>query len=169
MAKIPQSVIDVIMQESDRIIAYLDLEKIAKSPDPYHEFLRQFEEKFGKDRGLNLFHFLEGRYALLNVLYKNKGFQSKLPEKSKGSLNRKETRDFWQEEEKKGIIKKIERQRLINLGGTRFYSPRQTRFILGNQELPLKKLTERYNRQFGANKSIAAITSKRQRLLGIKK
>ena len=64
----PKSLIDTFEQESDRLIDYFNLKAISVSQNPYQEFLNQFTTIFGRDKGLNLFPYVQGRYNLLNTL-----------------------------------------------------------------------------------------------------
>ena len=94
----PKSLIDTFEQESDRLIDYFNLKAISVSQNPYQEFLNQFTTIFGRDKGLNLFPYVQGRYNLLNTLFKNEQLQKILPKKFKGPLRRSENSAFWNRE-----------------------------------------------------------------------
>ncbi len=185
--KIPKTLRDVISEEPERFISYLDIDKIAKSKNPYEEFLSQFSEAFGKRQGLNLWQYLQNRYNLLNELFKNKVIQDKIDEEFKGSLRRQEAKDFFDEYEKKVEKKQKKREKKIKktievesyqrdgktISGhsktkSHTYNQRQERFILSRKDASTRRLTSEFNRAFDTSVTHLAIRDKRLRLQGRK-
>jgi len=186
--KIPQSLNEAIDESPDRFIEYLDLDKIALSKNPYQTFLKQFQKKFGKNQGLNLWQYVVDRYKLLNELYKNEDIQEGLPDEFKGPLNKKETKQFFEDytektekqQEKREIkVKKPikvkphirEGKEIKGYDKTKSheYTDRQQRFILARKEYPVSQLSDEFNRAFGTSVTKYGIRDKKARLLGKKK
>jgi len=188
MATIPQSLRDAIDQEPDRFISYLDIGAIVEAENPYEEFLAQFKDAFNSRNGLNLYQYVEGRYELLNTLFKHPVIQAELSDNFQGSLKIKDTTNFFdeqieeseetQEEREEKVKRPVEVKSYKRNGKTikghvktksNRYTERQKRFILSRREFPIGLLADEFNRSFETSLTSVALRDKRSRLLGRKK
>lgn len=185
MRQIPSSLSDAILEEPERFIEYLNLNKISTSKNPYQEFMNQFRKSFGSAQGLNLWLYLINRYKLLNELYKSDNLQKDLPDNFKGSLKRKEVKLFFikypeisRKTQKRRVIKKPINVKSHVRSGRKIkpyssslkhrYTSRQERFILSRKDFPLGQLANEFNDSFGTSITLFGIRDKRLRLLGKK-
>lgn len=162
---------DLINEEGERFLEYLDIDTIVESDNPHKEFLRQFEIKFGTKRGLNLLNNVVDKYAQLNKLFKNKIIQDRLTKKT--PLRRAETKSFWKKRKKKverRVIKKEVRIKETKKFFRGKYTPRQINFIKKRIKLNLSELSYEFNKIFkNKPRTKIALRDKRLRLLGKKK
>lgn len=167
------SVEDVINEEGDRFIEYLDVNKIAESKNPYQEFLRQVNKEFGTKNGLNFLGKLVDKYQSLNTLFKNPLIQKKLQKDFRGPLKKVETKEFWEKRDERiqmNLIKtetKIKEKKIKATRGR--YTDREIRFIVKRKDLSLNELSYEFNKIFGQNRTKIALRDKRLRILGKKK
>ncbi len=185
--KTPASLTDAIEESPERFLAYLNIDKIVKSKNPYQTFLKQFQKAFGQQAGLNLWQYVIHKYKLLNELYKNEEIQEGLPDEFKGPLNKKETKEFFEDyvekTEKQQEKREIKVKKLIkvkphirkgkeikgyNKTKPHEYTDRQQRFILARKEYPVSQLSDEFNRAFGTSVTKYGIRDKKARLLGKK-
>ena len=187
MSTIPESLRNAIDEEPERFISYLDIVSIAKSKNPYKEFLAQFRDAFSSANGLNLWQYVENKYGILNDIFKHPSIQSAIGEEFEGSLKRKEAKEFFQEtleevtetqEEREEKVKRPvkvashtrdgkEIKGYVKTKSTR-YTDRQERFILSRKDFPIKLLADEFNRSFETSLTSIALRDKRLRLLGKK-
>src|SRR3990167_8317795 len=180
MKVIPKSLLESMTERPEDFLKYLNLDKIAKSKKPYKNFLNEFKKNFSGNQGLNLWRYIEGRYKLLNELYKSEILQSLILQEKKenflGSLKRKETKDFFTKQEEAKKKEKIKPEKTFFSGGYKRegkeikgyyktkptkYSDRQRTFILSRKNYPLQKLTDDFNYYFKTAQTKIALRDKR--------
>lgn len=192
MAKeIPPSLAEAIDEEPDRFIDVLDrfygIDTIVNADNPYQEFLIAFENAFGSQGGLNLWQYLQGKYKILNELYKQPEIQDNLPDEFSGPLKRKQTRQFWDryedKKERQQEIREANLKRPVKVTsykrngkkiesysktkGTK-YTKREELFIKRRPNQDLHTLADNFNERFGKTVTTIALRDKRLRLLGKK-
>lgn len=187
MATIPESLKDAISEEPERFISYLDTDAIAASENPYEEYLSQFRDAFNSKNGLNLWQYVEGKYSLLNELFKHPNIQAKLVDQYQGPLKRQEAKEFFEEELEESVETQEEREKKVKrpvkveshkrngkiiAGYTKTkanrYTDRQERFIMSRKDFPIKLLADEFNRSFETSLTSVALRDKKARLLGKK-
>lgn len=184
--RIPQTLLDLLSEEPDRIVSYLDLDKIKDSDDPLAEFIHQFEIKFNTEQGLNLWKWvvLEPD-TVIKPLFNSKEIQSRLPHKTRYTPKTTQTYVHTYEEKAEKKVTKYKapkrrpkKYRVVQVNAPQgkyyrkeahIYTPREVRFITNHKDYPLAPLAYEFNKTFGTQISKYGIRDKRLRLLGKKK
>lgn len=93
---IPKSLKNAVTEEPDRFLKYLDLDKIARSKDPYKEFERQLRKEFGgTTSGVQMWKYIKNSYKLKNAMWKGNALQRKLDDDYQGSFKRAKHKELY--------------------------------------------------------------------------
>ena len=184
---VPKSLTDAINEEPERFVKYFNLKKISNSANPYSEFLRQFERKFGQKQGLNLWNYILDNYDFTNQFFNARGIQDSLPKEFKGNMDKNLVQDYFDnykkriEDRQKNKEKKIKKQKTIagyERDGKMInsykrsiphkYTTIQNNFILNQKVEGSYALADTFNQAFSTKLSRFAIRDRLLRLLGKK-
>ena len=156
---VPGSLRDAINEEPERFARYLRKDKIKDT----RTFLLEFDRAFGKEQGLNLMPFLEGKYKLANKIYK---------EMFKEPLGLKKYKKGWNSVQRKRIrLQKAREKRLKKVRiGRRYWRTKPTKYskrminwlkkaLMRNAHL----MAYEFNRRFGTKVTARAIITRWRR------